>query len=446
MSSRYPHFRALPALVAVALFLAASPGLTRAAEDSHVVQDGETLSKIAVDLGVDPDTLARANGLDDPNRLSIGQLLKLPPSRPRSYQVQAGDTLSDIAGQYGVTVAALVAANQLAQPDQLAVGTLLALPPAAVAPTPTPATPLATAPPAATAPPRADRTIKVPYLVKPGDTLAGIARNFETTPDALSTANGLANPDLLVVGQTIQVPAKTRDHQVVEGETLDGIAARYTVDLGSLVDFNRLSDPNLIRVGDLLVIPQVASVARAEPTPAPLIAASVLPQSPPPTPVAPPPTSPPAPVATPAAPPPAAQPTPAPAATAKPPQSAPGATSTLAAAALRLVGRPYAWGGSSEAGFDCSGLVWYVAKQAGANISRGLLGQFNAGAHPDRKALQPGDIIFFQNTYMPGLSHNGIYVGDGKFVHAADERSGVTTSRLDDPYWTTRYFGATRVG
>ncbi|HET6315084.1 MAG TPA: C40 family peptidase [Chloroflexota bacterium] len=114
-------------------------------------------------------------------------------------------------------------------------------------------------------------------------------------------------------------------------------------------------------------------------------------------------------------------------------------------AGLKLLGAPYVWGGSSPSGFDCSGFVWYAVRQAGKSISRGLLGEYNSGAHPSRDELRAGDLVFFQNTYAPGLSHNGIYVGNGQFVHAADEQSGVTVSSLASGYWASRWFGATRL-
>jgi cell wall-associated NlpC family hydrolase len=124
----------------------------------------------------------------------------------------------------------------------------------------------------------------------------------------------------------------------------------------------------------------------------------------------------------------------------------PGApTDGTAGASLKLVGDPYVWGGSSPAGFDCSGFIWYLARQANKTVSRGLLGQYNAGPHPGRDELQPGDLVFFQNTYETGLSHNGVYVGNRLFVHAADEAAGVTVSNLDTSYWSSHWFGATRL-
>ncbi len=113
--------------------------------------------------------------------------------------------------------------------------------------------------------------------------------------------------------------------------------------------------------------------------------------------------------------------------------------------ALKFAGYPYVWGGSSPSGFDCSGFVWYVHKISGHNISRGLWGQLNGGPRISRDNLQPGDTVFFANTYMPGLSHNGIYIGGGRFIHAADERSGVKISSLSEAYWASRYIGAARL-
>lgn len=132
-----------------------------------------------------------------------------------------------------------------------------------------------------------------------------------------------------------------------------------------------------------------------------------------------------------------------PAAAVAPPAGAP--TQGIAGAALKYLGAPYVWGGSSPSGFDCSGFVWHAARQAGKSISRGMLGEYNSGSHPSRDELKPGDLVFFQNTYSPGLSHNGIFIGNGQFVHAADEAAGVTISSLSAAYWSSHWFGATRL-
>ena len=113
--------------------------------------------------------------------------------------------------------------------------------------------------------------------------------------------------------------------------------------------------------------------------------------------------------------------------------------------AMRNLGARYVWGGTSPAGFDCSGFVWYVHKEIGRPISRVLEVQLSGGPRISKDALQPGDTVFFANTYMPGLSHVGIYIGGGRFIHASDELTGVTISSLSDAYWRVRFLGATRL-
>jgi cell wall-associated NlpC family hydrolase len=113
--------------------------------------------------------------------------------------------------------------------------------------------------------------------------------------------------------------------------------------------------------------------------------------------------------------------------------------------AMRNVGARYVWGGTSPVGFDCSGFVWYVHTAIDRPVSRALEGQLSGGRRIPRDALEPGDTVFFENTYRRGLSHAGIYIGDGRFIHASDESSGVTISSLTDAYWGARYVGATRL-
>jgi cell wall-associated NlpC family hydrolase len=458
---RYRRFGAASIGAALSLILAIAPiaGATQTTE--HTVQPGETLWQIALNAGVDTDTLMRLNGLEDADVLRAGQTLKLHGSAPSSkkYAVAEGDTLSAIALQLNVSASALVEANRLDDPDRLSVGAELVVPgsasgsasaasntsapaPSAASNTsaPAPSAASSTSAPAPSAPkpaqPTGKRAIVTSYTVQAGETLGHIARQLDVKASAIAEASGLDDPNRIVVGTVLKVPLPGYEHVVTEGQTLRDIALKAQVDLGSLVDFNDIEDPELIRVGQVVLIPAPATqrVARAEPTPEPKPAATPTPKpasTPEPKPAA---TQPPKPAATPA---PAPKPAPA------PPANAP--KDGLVGGALKLLGAPYVWGGSSPSGFDCSGFVWYVARQSGKSVSRGLMGQYDSGSHPARNELKVGDLVFFQNTYRPGVSHNGIYLGNDQFVHAAGDGFGVTISNLSSAYWSSHWFGATRL-
>jgi cell wall-associated NlpC family hydrolase len=475
------------AAAASALSLLLAPLVARAEPTGaavHVVEPGETLSQIADKLGVDPATLAKLNNLDDVNFLVAGQSLKLPlgsaaeapvsgasapaapaaqvaPS-PRAYVVVDGDTLWSIAQQFSTTTAALVDANNLDDPDHLHLGAKLVLPAdaqpapaaavsagaAAATASPAPQSPVAARPTSSAATTPAKRTLLVPYTVQAGETLTQIAKQFDVRSDAIAQASALDDPNRLSIGTVLKVPLPGHEHEVKAGETLRDIAAQEKVDLGSLIDFNSLDDPELIRVGQVVMVPTPPNLPPATATntaAAPAQAAAATIAAAPASHASAPAASASAPAA-PAAVSQSAGKTPkpaAPAAVVPPPRGAP--TEGLAGAGLKLLGAPYVWGGSSPSGFDCSGFVWYAARQAGKSLSRGMLGEFNSGAHPARDELKPGDLVFFQNTYSAGLSHNGIYIGNNQFVHAADEAAGVTISSLATAYWLSHWFGATRL-
>jgi cell wall-associated NlpC family hydrolase len=122
----------------------------------------------------------------------------------------------------------------------------------------------------------------------------------------------------------------------------------------------------------------------------------------------------------------------------------PSTGDTIADLASSYVGTPYVWGGTSPAGFDCTGFVQFVYRQVGSFLPRTEAGQLAAGARVPADELEPGDVVVFANTYRSGLSHTGIYLGDGQFVHAVDERHGVMISELDTAYWSVRLVGASR--
>jgi cell wall-associated NlpC family hydrolase len=111
---------------------------------------------------------------------------------------------------------------------------------------------------------------------------------------------------------------------------------------------------------------------------------------------------------------------------------------------MRYVGYRYRFGGTSPSGFDCSGFVYYVFNKAGISMGRDMYSQLGSGPRISSSNLRPGDILFFSNTYKRGLSHAGIYIGNGKFVHAENESTGVAVSALWSSYWAAHYTTAVR--
>ena len=117
----------------------------------------------------------------------------------------------------------------------------------------------------------------------------------------------------------------------------------------------------------------------------------------------------------------------------------------MVARALSWIGVRYRFGGQDEKkGFDCAGLVRRAFSTI-ADLPRTAAAQFRQGCEVRRDELQPGDLVFFRNTYKPGISHVGIYVGAGEFVHAANRRRSVVVDRLDQAYYSTRFAGGRRI-
>lgn len=116
----------------------------------------------------------------------------------------------------------------------------------------------------------------------------------------------------------------------------------------------------------------------------------------------------------------------------------------IIATAKKYIGVPYVWGGESPSGFDCSGFVQYVFKVHGISLNRTTETQYKHGSYVSKSNLKPGDLVFFQNTYRAGISHVGIYIGNGQFIHASSSK-GVTISNLSSSYYTSHYYGARRI-
>jgi cell wall-associated NlpC family hydrolase len=114
--------------------------------------------------------------------------------------------------------------------------------------------------------------------------------------------------------------------------------------------------------------------------------------------------------------------------------------------AQRYAGTPYVWGGESGRGFDCSGFIIRVMRDLGyQSLPHSAAEQFNYGMPVAEALLKPGDLVFFANTYKPGISHVGIFLGKRRFIHAAGTGTGTIVSSLDNPKYAAKFAGARRL-
>ena len=279
------------------------------------------------------------------------------------------------------------------------------------------------------------------YTVAANDTLYSIARRFGVSVDYLAQVNAIRDPGRIRVGAVLVIPSPrsgprqprataapsgrpisstpsfTSLYVVRPGDTLFRLARTYGVSVDALQRANGLTSPDHVRVGQILRIPGPPRDSQEASAPRPL----------------------------------PVRPSIAPAPAGEHPRSGPGTPSKARAVLIQqitsqaqdFVGTPYAWGGTTRRGVDCSGLVYALYSPYVPDLPRDSYGQFTVGQSVSRADLQPGDLVFF-TTYASGASHVGIYLGDGRFVTAGAGRS-VTIDQLEASYWAPRYIGARRL-
>lgn len=221
----------------------------------YVVQAGNTLSGIAARFGTTVQALAQLNNITNPNLIYVGQVLKIYGNNKvqrgnnnfsTTYVVQSGDTLSGIAARFGTTVQELVQLNDISNPNLIYVGEVLKLPVSNSVKSGA-----------------SSNQYQTTYVVKPGNTLSGIAARFGTTVQYLARINGISNPNLIYPGQILKIRASgvssqgvgaTTTYVVKVGDTLSGIAARFGTTVADLVSLNDISNPNLIYAGQVLKV------------------------------------------------------------------------------------------------------------------------------------------------------------------------------------------------
>lgn len=236
----------------------------------YTVQSGDTIASIAAGFNTSDQKIRELNFLPDDN-IFAGQILIVPEGEPTptpepfKHVVQEGETLYSIAAEYNVSTFVLVEVNNIQNPDALAVGTELLIPgvaaPSAVADD-------ASGGGAATGQTGtigADTSSSVTHIVQPNETLNSIAADYGVDPAALALANNLTNRNLVRVGQVLVIPgitereameARGTRHTVQTGESLSQIAQQYGVTVEQILAANGLDDPNTIIVGQELLIPQ----------------------------------------------------------------------------------------------------------------------------------------------------------------------------------------------
>lgn len=265
------------------------------------------------------------------------------------------------------------------------------------------------------------------YKVKSGDTLWGISFKHGVTVSDLKSWNNL-NTDLIFVGQQLTVgkdsdnenqshssPAPEKEEKPTEkkpeptnttntytvqyGDSLWAIATKHGMTVSSLKSLNNLTS-NVIFPGQRLHINGQA------PSSSPATGNDEPSEDP----------------------------------------ADPGASDiTLIEEAKKYLGSPYQWAGTSPAGFDCSGYLNYVFAQVGEAIPRTVASiyAYDRFVHVSSVNRQPGDVVFFE-TYKPGASHAGIFIGNGQFIHSGSS-AGVVISSLSSNYWNDRYIGTKRL-
>ncbi|CAA6802890.1 MAG: NLP/P60 family protein [uncultured Sulfurovum sp.] len=115
--------------------------------------------------------------------------------------------------------------------------------------------------------------------------------------------------------------------------------------------------------------------------------------------------------------------------------------------AKKHLGGKYVWGGTHPKGFDCSGYMQYIYKKEGVSIPRTANAQSKVGKEVSRFSLKKGDLLFFltdKSRNMP-VTHVGMYIGDGNFIHAASKKKGIIITSLDDSRYSLLFVKATRV-
>ena len=300
-----------------------------------------------------------------------------PVAEASTYIVQKGDTLTKIAKAHNTTIEQLKQFNSLKGNNIYVQQKLVVATKGQVVTKPTVVTktPTESKPSITVSQVVEEETVAktTAYKVVKGDNLTKIAKLFNVTVANIKQWNNLKS-DYIFVGQTLTIQATTHTEQDDNAKTAAEVEA--------VIDFI----DNEISLADQQIATQLANEKAITTTPT---------------------------------------------------QAAQTTYNEVIQLANALLGIPYVYGGNTTNGFDCSGFVQYVYSNAGFDIAR--KSSLDYFLQDTTKVTQPvpGDVVFFKNTYMPNISHMGIYIGNDQFIHAGSR--GTEIAKLNTAYWKERF-------
>jgi LysM repeat protein len=452
---------------------------------TYTVREGDNPFLISHQFNVSVLSLLEYNQLTENDLISVGQTLKIPPSdyvyqgnaestgtpvdpatqpEPLKYTVVEGDNAWSIARRFGITVQGLLSFNNLSDSSLLHIGDELKIPPTENQSEPD------------------SRLLELTHVVQTGETLDSIATAYGVSAESIVEANGLAADSQLSAGQPLRIPARrdipseggiedlsgelqplpelgnsgawrseifdfgqiappqpsTPDlnqeasrsqwsvdgyfedgrpyhkYTIRRGDTVSAVAHAFNVTQSELMNRNGLDSRSMLRIGRDLKIPLDLPSA---PSPR---SSRGLPRTHHSIHVG-------------------------------APDGGIGSSEGTASGrsvveeAMKHLGMPYVWSGCSlTGGADCSGFTSAVYSLFGISLPHSAREQAGSGVAVDYSDLQPGDLVLFHTT-RSGISHVGIYIGGGEFVHSSSARGGVVVSPLDSGYYRSRFVCARRV-
>ncbi|MEC1756006.1 C40 family peptidase [Bacillus mojavensis] len=382
----------------------------------YTVKSGDSLWLIANEYKMSVQELKKLNGLNS-DMIRAGQKLKVSGKASHSssgtsssskssssssaktgtYKVQLGDSLWKIANKVNMSIAELKVLNNL-KSDTIYVNQVLK--------TKSAGSHSSSKDNSSKSNQSASATTK--YTVKSGDSLWKIANKYNLTVQQIRNSNNLKS-DVLYVGQVLKLTGKsssgtstspsssnsssgttTTTYTVKSGDSLWVIAQKFNVTAQQIREKNNLKT-DVLQIGQKLTITGKSSSSSSSSG----SSGSTI--------------------------------------------STSAKINKMIAAAKEQLGVPYRWGGTTPAGFDCSGFIYYALNKVTSVSRLTAAGYWNTMKPVSQPAV--GDFVFF-STYKAGPSHVGIYLGNGEFINAND--SGVVISNMNNSYWKQRYLGAKR--